>query len=228
FAAFDNVMWKLADQDTDVDSRLFSSVLRNPKLQCIDNAKSVFTLTGFSGNTKLKTKVQPVLFGSNWKKARVKFQAKMADYKAEVAVQKEKRKKVERMASVTRTIQLSNFGTFNFDRLYHLKRKIQFNALFFIPAIKKVFKKGWLIQGNEKIAIPYSRSGFYKFTFDPKVSNTVITFDEEGNLYEFTADDFVKNASSFPSEDQEYTFKMRETGVIVDDPDDLENYLASL
>lgn len=228
FAAFDNVMWKLADQESNLDSRLFSGVLRNPKLQCIDNAKSVFTLTGFSGNKRLKAKVQPVLFGSNWKKAKAQFQAKMTEYKAEVEVQKEKRKKVERMASVTRTIQLSNFGTFNFDRLYHLKRKVQFNALFFIPALKKVFKKGWLIQGNEKIAIPYSRTGYYKFTFDPKVDNTVITFDEEGNLYEFTADDFTKNAGAFPSENQEYTFKMRETGVIVDDPDDLEEYLATL
>jgi hypothetical protein len=228
FSAFDNVMWKVADHEKNIDSRLFTSVLRNPSLECIDTEKSIFRLTGFSGNTRLKTKVQPVLFGSNWKKAKAKFQAKLANYNKEVLKSKEKRKKAERMGSVTRTIQLAKFGTFNFDRLYHLKRKVQFNALFFIPALKKAFKKGWLIQGSQKIAIPYSRDGYYKFTFDPQVKNTVITFDEEGNLYEFTPDDFEDRAGQFPSEDQEYTFHMRATGVIVDDPDDLQDYLASL
>jgi len=226
FASFDNVMWKMADENS--DQALFASTLRNPNLQCIDRSKSIFKLTGNVNRKEVEAKVQPVLFGSNWKAAQKKFQAKMAIYKVEHKKQVELRKKANRMGSVRRTMQLAKFGTFNFDRLYHLNRKVQFNALFFIPALKKAFKKGWLIQGKEKVAIPYNRNGYYKFTYDPQVKNTVITFDEEGNLYEFDDEDFEKLASLDLQAEDEYKFEMKKTGVIVDDTEDLTAYLASL
>lgn len=227
FSSFDNVMWKMADGSTS-NSELFANTIRNPELQCIDNAKSIFRLTGRANDKEIEAKVQPVLFGKNWKKAQTAFRAKLAGYNTKVQQIKEERRQADKMASVRRGMQLANFGTYNFDRLYHLKKKKQFNALFFIPALKQVFKKGWLIQGKDKIAIPYARNGSYKFTYDPSTPNTVITFDGDGNLYEFKSEDFEAITNSEIEESDEYTFRMKKTSYNVASVSDLKDYLASL
>jgi hypothetical protein len=227
FSSFDNVMWKMAGGSKS-NSELFANTIKNPELQCIDNANSIFRLTGRADDKAIDAKVQPVLFGKNWKKAQTAFRAKLTNYNAKVDEIKEQRRQADKMASVRRSMELANFGTYNFDRLYHLKKKKQFNALFFIPVLKKVFKKGWLIQGKEKIAIPYSRSGNYKFTYDPSATNTVITFDGDGNLYEFKGTDFNQITNSEISAEDEFTFRMRETGYKVTTEGDLKAYLATL
>ncbi|NNJ56805.1 MAG: hypothetical protein HKP14_11760 [Bacteroidia bacterium] len=227
FESFDNVMWRLADKNTESES-LFSTTIRNPNLECIDQEKSIFRLTGSANKKKIKTRVQPVMFGSNLKKAQAAFKVKLTGYKKALEQKKEEEAKIDQMGKFSRSMALNSFGTYNFDRLYKVRKKVQFNALFFIPALKKVFKKGYLIQGKKKISIPYSRSGYYKFTFNPKERNTVITFDEDGNLYEFRADDFESLQNTKLTKDDEYTFRMRETGIKIQNATDLKSYLASL
>ena len=51
--SFDNVMWRLAEKATETSS-LFNSTIREPNLECIDQEKSIFRLTGTSGKRKIK------------------------------------------------------------------------------------------------------------------------------------------------------------------------------
>jgi len=227
FENFDNIMWKLVNQN-DNNDELFTSRVRNPGLECIDQAKSIFRLTGSVNSKKISTKVQPVMFGSNYKKAKSTFNSKLQKFKLAVEQRKIEEKKIDQMGTVYRTMSVSKFGTYNFDRLYKLRKKVQFNALFFVPALKKIFKKGYLIQGKEKVSIPYSRNGYYKFTFNPDERNTVITFDDEGNIYEFKPDDFRILENIKLGKNDEFTFNMKETGIKIHNETDFKSYLASL
>jgi hypothetical protein len=226
FAQLEDVMWKLSE---DAEEKVaFNETIRSPRLECIDQAMSVFRLTGSTkSGKKINTRVQPVLFGSSWKKAQASFKAKLAKYNTAVETRKAEDARLDKMTKNTRNFIVSGFGVYNCDRLYKLKRKIQFDALFFVPALNKILRKGFLIQ-NKKNAIPYTSTSGYKFTFDPRATNTVITFDEYGNVYEFTEDDFKQIKKSTSIRSGVYTFKMRETNFQINSPDDLKDYLASL
>lgn len=226
FSYFDNVLWKLAEEKT--DKALFNENIRNPELECVDANRSVFRLNGKANGKAVQALVTPVLFGSSWQKAQSAFKEKMSAYQAAKKSRDEQLKSLDKMALVQRSFSINNFGLFNFDRISKLKRRVELRALFFVPAIKKILNRAYLIQGKDKIAIPYTFSPSFPFMFDPKAENHLITFDEDGNLYEFTSDDFENADFKNYNRSTEFTFRMRETDVIIDDQYDLDDYIASL
>ena len=133
-------MWKPSEGET-VDRSVFSYQIHNPSLECIDEAKAVFRLKGQNTEgTVVNTKVEPVLFGGNWRKARARFQAKLSSYTQAVEERKKEAERVNKMGDLRRNLSISNFGIYNCDRLYKVKKAVSFKPLFFIPLIQKSCK----------------------------------------------------------------------------------------
>lgn len=231
FKHFDDVMWKLTD-NTIEDAQLFRQQIRDPNLTCIDRETSLYKLTGTAGGQKISTQVQPVLFGSNWKKAQARFNLKMTSYKASLKEREKEKATLENMAKLQRNIQISGFGTYNCDRYTRMKlrKKISFKALFLLPAIQKAVNKAYLIikKEGQKEAIPlYSgQDGF--FIYAPHENNTLITFDDDGTLYEFTNADFERITAMNPKADSKQTLSLKATTYKIASQTDMTAYLDRL
>jgi len=123
FAHLEDVMWRLTESTE--EDLAFNETIRSPKLECIDQSQSIFRLTGTSSSgTRINTKVQPVLFGRNWKRAQASFRAKLDNYKEAVEERRKERAKINAMAETSRNFSVSGFGVYNFDKLYKLRRKV--------------------------------------------------------------------------------------------------------
>ncbi len=231
FSTFDNVLWKLEDEKS-VNKELFKNTISNPKLECVDRAKSTYLLTGMSKAKNVNARVQPVLFGSNWRKAQAKFNAKFGEYQAKIERRKKRENEMLRMAKFQRNLSISNFGIFNCDRFSRMKeqKKVRFSAVFLLPALKKTIDNAFLIikKGLNREAVPVSGLSASNFIYSPDENNTLITFDEDGNVYEFTNARFEEITSMNLRPTDEYSFKLKTTGVNIANQDDLDDYLDQL
>ena len=225
FEGIDNMLWTSADNNFTFSPQ---STISDPELTCIDPEEGVYNLEGMSGGAPIEMKVRPVLFGSQYRKAKAKFNEKMADY---TKAKEERQKQVtrsEKMYQLQRNINLNSFGTYNFDRFYHLKDKISINPVFLIPVIKKAFDNAFIVIGKDKALIPFRGENGFKLTLSPTEPVTILTLDDEGNLYEFSNRQFSQLNFDRLESEGEYTFEMQQTGITVEDRNSLHNYLTSL
>lgn len=231
FRHFDNVLWKLKD-NTIEDAQLFEKTIRDPNLTCVDRDNSVFQLTGKVGSRKVQTRVQPVLFGSNWKKAQAAFNKKLKAFKESVANKEELEERSKKMAKFQRTLSVSSFGIYNCDRYLRMKgrRKISFAAVFMLPALQKMVKQAFLIikkRGKNEAVPLYSGANGY-FIYAPHENNTLITFDDEGNIFEFSNEQFKALTAQNPRADKEQTLNFNPTSFSVSSKRDIQAYLDNL
>lgn len=231
FRHFDNVLWKLTD-NTIEDAQLFKQTIQDPNLTCIDRDNSVFQLTGKSGGRKVQTKVQPVLFGSNWKKAQASFNKKLSAYKKSVANKEEIAKRKNKMAQLQRSLSVSSFGIYNCDRYLRMpgRKKISFKALIMLPALQKMVQQAYLIikkKGKNEAVPVYGGANGY-FIYAPHEDNTLITFDDEGNIFEYNNNDFMKLTQKRPRADAEYTLNLQPTAYKITAERDVQAYLDQL
>ena len=231
FRHFDNVLWKLTD-NTIEDAQLFKKTIRDPNLTCIDRANSVFQLSGKAGDRKVQTKVQPVLFGSNWKKAQADFNKKMKSYKESVNNKEELKIRQDKMATLQRSLQVSSFGIYNCDRYSRMKgrKKISFKAIMMLPALQKIVQQAYLIikkkKGNEAVPLYSGINGY--FIYARHEDNTLVSFDDEGNVYEFTNDQFAQLTAKRPRADSEHTINLQPTAYKITSERDIKAYLDQL
>jgi hypothetical protein len=231
FKAFDNVLWKLTD-NTIEDAQLFSETIRNPNLTCVDKEKSIFQLTGTARERKISARVQPVLFGSNWKKAQASFSKKLANFKEAAKNKVNLVSRKNKMADLQRNLAVNEFGTYNCDRYSRMKgrKKISFKAIFFVPAISKAVQQAYLIikKGLKKEAVPIHGTAAQYFIYAPHENNTLITFDDDGNLFEFNAAKFEQLTAKNPRVDSEQTLAFSPTDYKITSERDLSAYLEKL
>ena len=231
FSHFDNVLWKLTD-NTIEDAQLFKQTIRNPNLTCIDRENSVFQLTGKSGGRKVQTKVQPVLFGSNWKKAQKSFNKKISSYKKSLEDKENLIKRQDKMASFQRSLSVNSFGIYNCDRYLRMKgrKKISFKAILMLPALQKIVKQAYLIikkkKGNEAVPLYGGTNGY--FIYAPHEDNTLISFDDDGNLFEFSNEEFMKLTAIRPRTDVKHTLNLQATAFKMTAERDVQAYLDQL
>lgn len=229
FADLDNVLWKTADNSA-IPEAAMQGDIRNPRLTCVDADRSVYHLSGYnSQKNSFSVDVTPVLFGSNYEKANKNFSSKMTTYLSKVKSREDEKKRIDMMADLSRSFVISGLGVYNFDRIYHLKRKVSFkSAVFFIPLLKKVFNKAYLLERKNKGAIPYTSNSGWNFMFDPKEDNVLISLDSDGHLYEFTTSDFENGDWDSVDPEKEFSFSMRNTDVVISSSADLRHYIESL
>lgn len=231
FSHFDNVLWKLTD-NTIEDAQLFKQTIRDPNLTCIDRDNSIFQLTGKAGGRKVQTKVQPVLFGSNWKKAQASFNKKLKSYKEGVANKQDLVKRQDKMAKLQRSLSVRSFGIYNCDRYLRMtgRKKFTFKAILMLPALQKMVQQAYLIikkkKGNEAVPLYGGINGY--FIYAPHEDNTLISFDDEGNLFEFSNEDFMKLSAKKPGKDSEQTLNLHPTTYKITAERDVQAYLDQL
>ena len=231
FSHFDGVLWKLKD-NTIEDAQLFKQTIRDPNLTCIDRETSVFQLSGKVGTRKVQTKVQPVLFGSNWKKAQASFNKKLTAYKQGIEEKAVVERRKNKMAKFQRTLRVRSFGIFNCDRFLRMpeRRKVSFRAVIVLPVLQKIIKQAYLIikKRGQNNAVPVYTGGSNTFIYAPHEDNTLIGFDDDGNIYEFTNDKFKTLTAQKPSTESEQTINLQKTQFKVTSEREIQAYLDQL
>jgi hypothetical protein len=228
---FDDVLWKLND-NTIEDAQLFKQTIQDPNLTCIDREHSVFQLSGKVGTRKVQTKVQPVLFGSNWKKAQASFNKKVTAYKQGLENKAEMERRLDKMATFQRSLKVSAFGIYNCDRYLRMKgrKKITFRAVLVLPVLQKIIKRAFLIikKKGQNNAVPVYTGGNGTFIYAPHEDNTLIGFDDDGNIFEFKNEKFKLLTAQRPVEDSEQTLNLDQTQYKATSPRDIQAYIDQL
>ncbi|MFT5156455.1 MAG: hypothetical protein ACI83I_000998 [Bacteroidia bacterium] len=231
FRHFENVLWSLADGQEE-NKALFVQAIRNPRFTCINRKENIYRVSGEVREGKIfndiAVLVKPALVGKAWENANNTFKKMQEEYAAAMKRREKQELVATKMAGLQRSIRLAKLGTYNFDCIYHLKNKVQCDPEFLIEDQDLFTEQAWLIQGSKRIAIPYTSGGYYQFCFDPDTENTLITFDAEGRLYEFDEADFGKLTYSIMRSNKKHQFKFHPTDIVVTDPAQLTDYLASL
>ncbi|MBR9861666.1 hypothetical protein GYB22_13155 [bacterium] len=226
FEGIQNLLWRPADRGFTFAPQ---GAIREPKLYCLDREKSIYKLEGKVGKEDINMDVQPVLFGSNFRKAQAVFRAKLEDYTEKFKEREKLKTRINKMAAFHRQMTVQSFGTYNFDRFMKMKNSVSLKPLFIIPAVAAL-KNAFLVIGKDKCLIPFrgSDNPSLEMMMNEKVPMDIITINEEGEIFEFTKRDF-KNLN-FPEirRKKEYSFEMKPTGLKVTDRSKLETYIANL
>ncbi len=127
---------------------------------------------------------------------------------------------------IIRSIQIADFGTYNWDIVCKRENSVKLFAHFEFP--KKTNKKLvtlFLISPDENAIVAYDPTGDDKFSYDPGKRNCLIAIMPDNQLMVVNSTDFKKAGkfSKFGKPSCTYTFK--DAGVKLRSAQDIENHL---
>ena len=128
---------------------------------------------------------------------------------------------------VLRSIEIDDFGTYNWDVVNYRENSKRIIASFSFPdktdaRIVSLF----LISPDENIIVNYNASGDKKFSFDPDKRNCLIAILPDNSLVSFSNKDF--DAVRAKKRGTSYEFKMKPTKIKLKSAKDISNHLEEL
>lgn len=141
----------------------------------------------------------------------------------------ETRKYAKEMAAgrVIRSIEIDNFGTYNWDIINKRDNSLPLFAKFNYP--KNVDPKLislYLISPEENVVVNYNPAGDDKFSFDPNLKNCLIAILPGNKLVSVSNEGFSKARTLKKGQVCEFQFK--ETGIKLNSSKDIMNHLNAL
>lgn len=127
---------------------------------------------------------------------------------------------------VVRSIEIENFGTYNWD--YAMKRKnVQiYAAEFEFPVeVKKKLVHLFLISPDENAIIEYDASGTEVFSYNPDLRNCLIALMPDNRLMVVDNSAFRNSRKSGSNGKPKVMYQFEDTGVKVHNPSDIQAHL---
>jgi hypothetical protein len=193
FKSLNSVLWRPSGK-MKYDESIFESEIVNPDLTCIDQDRSIFQLEGVSRGDVISMQVEPVLFGSSFKKAQQQFQGQLLAYQQARQQIEEMKQAQEQMMKFQRSLTVSQFGLYNCDRYRRFSKQVKRRTIsVVIPGLVAATSKIYLLVKNgvnrvnqgQSIVVPYySQNSKYRITYDMTESNHLVLVDGKGTVYE--------------------------------------------
>jgi hypothetical protein len=128
---------------------------------------------------------------------------------------------------VIRSIEIDDFGTYNWDVVNYRENSKRVIASFSFPEeIDTRIVSLFLISPDENIIVNYKASGDKKFSFDPDKRNCLIAILPDNSLVSFSNKDF--DAVRAKKRGTSYEFKMKPAKIKLKSAKDISNHLEEL
>ena len=190
-----------------------------------------YQLTFRNAKSKFTTWVKPVLSGSNYEAAMAKFQASMNDYAAAKEARKKREERLAKEADLLRSFQVSNFGIYNWDRIYKTPNAVKMVADFKVDGVDNVTLAEmtvFLITESDNAVVRYDARSRNMFNFDPNKENKMLAVLPDDRVAVFSPEDFKKCKFSFGNSPGSYTFHLKMKESVLASMDDLDDVIASI
>ncbi|MFT6500220.1 MAG: hypothetical protein ACJASQ_000327 [Crocinitomicaceae bacterium] len=217
----DIVGWKTLEPLSRKDRNILGSKYRKSKLEATD-AKGEYLAKIVIGKEIHNYKVKPYFMSDAVKDSKVNNAELTAETEALL-------KYANDVASgkVIRSIEIDDFGTYNWDVVNKRENSKRMIASFDFPdetdtRIVSLF----LISPDENIIVNYNASGDKMFSFDPDKRNCIIAILPDNSLVSFSDKDF--DAVRAAKRGTSYEFKMKPTKIKLKSAKDISNHLEEL
>ena len=128
---------------------------------------------------------------------------------------------------VIRSIEIDNFGTYNWDIINKRANSKPLFAKFNFPKnVNPKFVSLFLVSPDENVIVSYNPAGDELFSFDPNLKNCLIAI-LPGNKVVSVSNEGFANARSL-KKGQVCEFKFRETGIKLNSSKDIMNHMNAL
>lgn len=229
---FEGIMWQYAGtnpkQNPDNNPWLFEEDWKYVELNAINTEKGLYKLHLNAGKRAFETVVKPVLKGADYEKALAKFKVKMGSYEQAITARKQEVDRLQRQADLVRTFQVSNFGMYNWDRIYKQPNAVPITANFDFD--QKVDKKNvvvYLVSGKDKAVVTYYAGANNPFSYDPKDRNCLLAVMPGDKLAVFEESDFEK-LDPEAMRKANFTFRLRTLDKTIASLDELNEYIKGI
>lgn len=185
-----------------------------------------------SADTNITTMLQPVFGQKDFAKAMERFGEREADYSANKELVKAERKRLDQQADLLRSIQVNNFGIYNYDRIYKLKETVHLAANFDWEEktntdINEV--QVFLIVESANAVVAFPPSNWDLFNFDPSESHKLLAVLPGDRIAYLSASDFNSlRLNKEKHDEQEYTFHLKVAEGAINSVGDLQQFLAQI
>src|SRR3989338_399247 len=130
------------------------------------------------------------------------------------------------VGKVVRSIEIPNFGTYNWDIAYKRKNSVIFAANFEFPVkTNKSLISLFLISPDENAVVKYDATGSDLFSYDPDKRNCLIAIMPDNRLMVVDNENIRKVRKSSTSGKVTGSFEFKDAGVTVRSAADIENHL---
>lgn len=127
---------------------------------------------------------------------------------------------------VVRSIEIPNFGTYNWDIAYKRENSVIFAANFEFPVkTNKALISLFLISPDENAIVKYDATGSEMFSYDPDKRNCLIAIMPDNRLMVVDNENIRKAQKSSKFGKATGSFEFKDTGVTVRSAADIENHL---
>jgi len=182
------------------------------ELTPLDEAAGTYTLSLY-GKEMYSIPVKLGLTEEDLGKAKARYKTLMANYQNQLALLKDKTAIQEQQVAFRRTIELAEFGIYNYDIIWKQKEAIPFAADFNFGAANNIFKDVvavYMVTGDNRVVVSLPQRDWDNFRFNPNTDNKVIAVLPDDKIALFSQHDFKQEAEQMKAaKGQEYVFNMR-------------------
>jgi hypothetical protein len=229
---FDGIMWRFAGmnpkQNPDNNPWLFEEDWKYVELNALDKEKALYKLHLNAGNRAFETVVKPVLKGADYEKALAKFKLKMGSYEQAITIRKQEVDRLQRQADLVRSFEVSQFGIYNWDRIYKQPLAVPVTANFeFDKKVDKNAMTVYLISGKDRAVVTYYPGSENMFCYNPKDRNCLLAVLPGDKLAIFDNNEFEK-LDPAAIRGTNHTFKLRTVNKTVASVDELNEFIRGI
>jgi hypothetical protein len=127
---------------------------------------------------------------------------------------------------IVRTIEIENFGTYNWDIAMKRKNGVVLAAEFEFPEkVQKKLVHLFLISPDENAIVRYDATGSDMFSYDPALRNCLIALMPDNSLMVVDNNSFKKSRKTGGDKNAKAVYTFENTGVKVRNPSDIQVHL---
>lgn len=216
------IVWQYAGNDSKKDPAnnawIFERQWEDINLEG-DGTDSKYQLTLKEGNTSYSIPVYPSQKDQDYAAAKAAYDKKMAAYQAVKETLKNRQAVAQQNYEFVRSFQVQNFGIHNYDILYKRPNRMQLAADFNFEGLEnqdllKPMVTVYLITGDQRVVIPFSRNSWARFSFDPKADNKLVALLPGNRMATLSQKEFEAQLPQIRQSNGNYQFQMN----LVDQP----------
>lgn len=171
----------------------------------------VYELT-LLGDSLYSIPVKKALTGDDLERAKARYASLMEDYKANLAMLRDREAVLEGQSAFRRTIALSSTGIYNYDILWKGQENIPLMADFEfegIPGAVKSLVTVYLVTGEGRVVVGLPRGDWNKMRLDLKADNKMLAVLPNNKVALFPQSAFKEQEEAIrAAERKEYQFNM--------------------
>lgn len=210
------IVWQYAGKDSQKDPAnntwIFEKQWEDINLEG-DGTNGKYQLTLKADTTRYSIPVYPSQKDQDYAKAKAEYDKKLAAYQAVRETLKNREAIAQQNFEFVRSFQVQNFGIYNYDIIYKMPNRMQLAADFNFEGLEnqellKPMITVYLITGDQRAVIPYSRNSWARFSFDPKADNKLVAILPGNRMATFSQKEFEAQLNEMRRSAGSYEFQM--------------------